>query len=123
MALSNNYRKLFVDPRWRSSGSHNDFTIELPNDVDTTKTSSVYPASCSFSNTFETVLPNVNDRLFLIAEDSSDNVPAVAGLSPYALYKKDRYMRQVLGDNRKLYLMNQNSSSGGMFRMKFTVLG
>ena len=67
MALSNNYRQLFVDSRWRSSGSHNDFTIELPNDVDTTRTSSVYLASCSFSNTFETVLPNVNDKLFLIA--------------------------------------------------------
>ena len=41
MALSNKYRKLFVDSRWRTSGSHNDFAIELPNDVDATRTSSV----------------------------------------------------------------------------------
>ena len=110
MALSNNYRKLFVDSRWRSSGSHNDFTIELPNDVDTTRTSSVYLASCSFSNTFETVLPNVNDRLFLIAEDASDAVPAPNGLSLYALYRKERYLRQVTDDNKNLYLMLQEDT-------------
>ena len=113
MALSNNYRKLFVDSRWRSSGSHNDFTIELPNDVDTTRTSSVYLASCSFSNTFETILPNVNDKLFLLAEDSSDNVPAVAGLSLYALYKKDRYVRQVTADNNRLLVMLASTAGVG----------
>jgi hypothetical protein len=41
-------RKLFIDSRWRLPGEHNDFTIELPNDVDTTATSTVYLASCSF---------------------------------------------------------------------------
>ena len=113
MALSNNYRKLFVDSRWRTSGSHNDFTIELPNDVDTTRTSSVYLASCSFSNTFETILPNVNDTLFLIAVDASDAVPAPNGLSLYALYRKDRYLPQITSSNNKLYVMLLSTAGVG----------
>ena len=113
MALSNNYRKLFIDSRWRSSGSHNDFTIELPNDVDTTRTSSVYLASCSFANTFETVLPSVNDRLFVIAENSSDAVPVPSGLSLYALYKKERYVRQVTADNNRLLVMLASTAGVG----------
>ena len=64
MALSNNYRKLSVDSRWRVSSDHSDFVIELPDDCDTTRTSSVYLASCSFANTFETVLPGINDTLY-----------------------------------------------------------
>jgi hypothetical protein len=117
MALSNNYRKLFVDSRWRSSGDHNDFTIELPNDVDTTRTSSVYLASCSFSNTFETVLPGVNDRLYVVSEDSTDRVPvASAGnLFLYALYRKERYVRLVTSANQKLYVMLQNVGVGNPY--------
>ena len=115
MALSNNYRKLFVDSRWRSSGNHNDFTIELPNDVDTTRTSSVYLASCSFSNTFETVLPGVNDRLYVVSEDATDRAPAASAgnLFLYALYKKERYVRTVTSANQKLYVMLLSTAGGG----------
>ena len=65
-ASAGNYRKVFVDSRWRISGEHNDFSIVLPDDVNTTRTASVYVASCSFSNTFETVTTGVNDKLYLI---------------------------------------------------------
>ena len=77
MASTNSYRKLFIDSRWRSSGEHNDFTIELTDDVDTTRTSSVYLASCSFSNTVQTVLQDVNDRLYAIVQDAA-NAPRVS---------------------------------------------
>jgi hypothetical protein len=59
------FRKVIVDSRWRSRGEHYDFDIELPQDVVTTSTTVVYVASCSFSNTFETVGPG-NDRLYVI---------------------------------------------------------
>jgi hypothetical protein len=61
-------RKLFIDSRHRSSGDHNNFTVELPRDVDTSRTSSMYLGSCSFSNTMETVSVGVNDRLFVVAD-------------------------------------------------------
>jgi hypothetical protein len=109
MALSNNYRKLFVDSRWRSSGDHNDFVIELPNDVDTTRTSSVYLASCSFANTFETVLPGINDTLYALVEDARDRVPVPTANNRYlyVLYKEERYLRPLTEDNKKLYLFMQ----------------
>ena len=34
-------------------------------------------------------------------------MPAPNGLSLYALYRKDRYLRQVTDDNKNLYLMLQ----------------
>ena len=92
MALSNNYRKLFIDSRWRSAGSHNDFTVELPNDVDTTRTSSVYLASCSFSNTFETVLAGVNDRIYYLSSDTA-------------------HAPSIRDSNNKLYVLAQDGTS------------
>ena len=68
------YRKAFIDSRWRTSGEHNNFTIELPQDVDTTATSSVYVASVSFSNTFETITAGVNDKLYCIVARVIDGV-------------------------------------------------
>jgi hypothetical protein len=62
----NAIRKLFIDSRQRSSGYHNNFTVELPSDVDTTRTTSVYLASCSFSNTFQSVISGVNQTLYYL---------------------------------------------------------
>ena len=62
--MPTNFRKVFIDSRWRSRGEHYDFDIELPQDVVTTSTTVVYVASCSFSNTFETIGEG-NDRLYL----------------------------------------------------------
>ena len=73
---NNNFRKIFIDSRWRNSRGHNDFSIELPSDVDTTCTTSVYLASCSFSNTFETILSNVNDWFYFVSR-SATHVPSV----------------------------------------------
>ena len=50
-------RKLFLDSRFKVSGTDADFQIELPVDVDCTRTSSFFVASCSFANTYQTVTP------------------------------------------------------------------
>lgn len=78
------YRKVFIDSRWRLAGSHNNFTIELPNDVDTTRTASIYLGSCSFSNTFETIVAGVNDKLYCIVTrvNSATASLAIATLAP-----------------------------------------
>ena len=62
----NTIRKLFIDSRSRASGYHNDFTVELPTDIDTTRTTSVFLASCSFSNTFQSVIAGVNQFLYYL---------------------------------------------------------
>ena len=62
----NTIRKLFVDNRSRASGYHNDFTVELPTDIDTSRTTSVFLASCSFSDTFQSVIAGVNHILYYL---------------------------------------------------------
>ena len=71
------FRKVFIDSRWRSSGAHNDFTVELPQDVDTTATASVYVASLSFSNTLETVTANVDNKLYILFRERG-SLPSAA---------------------------------------------
>ena len=57
MSNVGNTRKLFLDIRFKISGTDSDFTLELPQDVQCTRTSSFFVASCSFANTFSTVTP------------------------------------------------------------------
>ena len=59
-------RKLFIDSRFKVSGTDVDFLIELPADVDCTRTSSFFVASCSFANTFGTVTV-ANNKLYYFA--------------------------------------------------------
>ena len=114
MASTNSYRKLFIDSRWRSSGEHNDFTIELTDDVDTTRTTSVYLASCSFANTFETVLQDVNDRLFLVAQDTA-NAPRITPSNEnlYLLYRRDRLLPTTTSANNLVYIMLASTAGVG----------
>ena len=64
------YRKIFVDSRSMvPGGTHGNFTVYLQDDVATTKTSSVFVSSCGFSNTWETVSQNINDRLYVLADN------------------------------------------------------
>jgi hypothetical protein len=65
MSNVGNTRKLFLDSRFKISGSDADFTLELPQDVHCTRTSSFVVASCSFANTFSTVTP-YNGQLYWI---------------------------------------------------------
>ena len=58
-------RKLFLDSRYKVSGTDADFEIELPVDIDCTRTSSFFVASCSFANTYQTVT-NFNNLLYYI---------------------------------------------------------
>ena len=64
MSQLNFIRKLFVDSRSRISGDHNNFTIQLPQDIETTPRASVYLVGCAFGNVFMTVTKDVNDRFY-----------------------------------------------------------
>ena len=56
-------RKLFIDSKYKVSGSDSDFLVELPVDVDCSRTSSFFVASCSFANTYQTVT-SFNQNLY-----------------------------------------------------------
>jgi hypothetical protein len=58
-------RKLYIDSRYKVSGTDSDFLIELPVDVDCTRTSSFFVASCSFANTYQTITDK-NNTLYVI---------------------------------------------------------
>ena len=65
MSNVGNTRKLFLDSRFKISGADSDFTLELPQDVQCTRTSSFFVASCSFANTFGTITPANNKFWYL----------------------------------------------------------
>ena len=71
--MTSRYRKVFIDSRWRISGTHNTFQIELPRDIETTATSTVYVASCSFSTAFDTIT-SADDRLYCLAARVNNGV-------------------------------------------------
>ena len=48
-------RKIFFDSRYKVSGTDSDMLFELPVDVDCSRTSSFFVASCSFANTYSTI--------------------------------------------------------------------
>ena len=53
-------RKIFIDSRYKVSGTDSDFVVELPKDVDCTRTSSFFLASCSLANTYSTITAGNN---------------------------------------------------------------
>ena len=61
-------RKLFIDSRYKTAGTDADFVIELPVDVNCTRTSSFFVASCSFANTYQTITP-YNNKLYYFLID------------------------------------------------------
>ena len=68
-------RKLFIDSRFKVAGTDSDFLIELPVDVDCSRTSSFFVASCSFANTFSTVMQSNN--LFYFIVDNGLSFPSI----------------------------------------------
>ena len=68
-------RKLFIDSRFKVAGTDSDFLIELPVDVDCSRTSSFFVASCSFANTFSTVMQSNN--LFYFIVDNGGSFPSI----------------------------------------------
>ena len=74
-------RKLFLDSRFKVSGTDADFQIELPADIDCTRTSSFFVASCSFANTYQTVTP-FNNLLYYIVI----NTQGLPGIPPCQLW-------------------------------------
>ena len=73
-------RKLFIDSRYKISGTDDDFTVEMPVDVDCSRTSSFFLASCSFANTYQTVT-SFNQNLYFFLQ----NLTGQAGSKLYYL--------------------------------------
>ena len=97
-------RKLFIDSRYKVSGTDEDCLIELPNDVDCTRTSSFFVASCSFANTYQT-LTSFNNKLFSVFIDVSGIVKPpyrlVVSSIPQGNYTPDTFgpaLKTALGD-------------------------
>ena len=63
------YRQLFLDNRFKTSGTHGDFQIELPDVVATSRVAAVYLANSNFANLFGRVI-NTNNLLYLIYRPS-----------------------------------------------------
>jgi len=57
-------RHLFIDSRFRTSGTDSDFTINLTENITLPLGARCYLASVSFSNVFYTIEEGVNDRLY-----------------------------------------------------------
>ena len=66
MATIGNTKKLFLDSRYKVSGTDADFLMELPVDIDCTRTSSFFLSSCSFANTYQTVTAFNNLLYFFV---------------------------------------------------------
>ena len=79
MSNVGNTRKLFLDSRFKISGTDSDFTLELPQDVQCTRTSSFFVASCSFANTYGTIT-DFNNKIYFISIVAHPQGP------PYRLY-------------------------------------
>ena len=69
-------RKLFLDSRYKVSGTDADFLMELPYDVDCTRTSSFFVASCSFANTYQTVT-QFNNIFYWLGKVPNTNITFV----------------------------------------------
>ena len=80
MSNVGNTRKLFLDSRFKISGSDSDFTLELPQDVQCTRTSSFFVASCSFANTYGTIT-DFNNKIYFFAIHPPPNLGP-----PFRLY-------------------------------------
>jgi hypothetical protein len=115
--MPSKFRKVFIDSRWRTRGEHYDFDIELPQDVVTTSTSVVYVASCSFSNTFETVGPG-NDKLYFMTFLTGGQSPVKTAIQlTHTRYTGTSLasalqngMRTMTGDNS--YIVDFNAFDG-----------
>ena len=66
MASVGNTKKLFLDSRYKVSGTDADFLIELPVDIDCTRTSPFFLSSCSFANAYQTVTQFNNLLYFFV---------------------------------------------------------
>jgi hypothetical protein len=71
-------RKLFVDSRYKVSGTDSYFTVELPVDIDCSRTSSFFLASCSFANIYQTVTP-YNSAFWWLSKIPNTNVTLIYG--------------------------------------------
>ena len=69
-------RKLFIDSRYKVGGTDADFLIELPADVDCTRTSSFFVASCSFANTYQTVTA-FNNTFYFVTKIPNTNITTI----------------------------------------------
>jgi hypothetical protein len=67
----NSIRKLYLDSRFRSSGTHSDASFELPIDIELRSTMSMVLGGMSFVNALDTVMEGVNQNLYFQARFNS----------------------------------------------------
>ena len=61
-------RHLYIDSRFRTSGTDSDFTVSLPENVNLPSGTRCYVSACSFSNVFYTLERDVNNRLYMVIQ-------------------------------------------------------
>ena len=70
-------RHLFIDSRFRTSGTDSDFTVNLTENITLPLGARCYLASVSFSNVFMTIEQGVNDELYCLIKHG-ENIGAYA---------------------------------------------
>ena len=86
MASAGTVRRLYIDSRYKVSGSDSDFVIGLPVDVDCTRTSSFFVSSCSFANVFPTVTLENNKFYFVRKNSTTDQYTLYIATLPRGAY-------------------------------------
>ena len=126
-------RKLYIDSRFKVSGTDSDFLIELPVDVDCTRTSSFFVASCSFANTYQTITDK-NNTLYVIRVIAGANGSVIRKQIPAGSYTPDQLatalsqaLSPLFGDTTftfdtatGIYTVQYNSAVGTMIIPNYT---
>ena len=61
-------RHLYVDSRFRTSGTDSDFSVSLQETINLPTGTRCFVAACSFANVFYTLEENVNNRLYMVIQ-------------------------------------------------------
>ena len=99
-------RKLYLDTRFRASGSHSDATFELAQNVEVSNQQSLCLGQMSFTNTLQTVNPG-NSSLYWIAQDT---LTVQAGVNDRLYFLYDLGMTgqgHIISLNQGLYTLSQ----------------
>ena len=63
-------RHLYIDSRFRTSGTDSGFTVSLPENTNLPQGARCFVAACSFSNVFYTIERDVNNRLYMAIQNN-----------------------------------------------------
>ena len=63
--MGDKVKKIYIDSRFRTSGTPTDFTINLIDDIECSEEQCVYVNGCNFPNTIYTV-QSTNNKLYVL---------------------------------------------------------